>query len=432
MDRDNRNEHEYHRRSLVRGVAHAKAKEKQPARKYLKDVYDFTAERRQKAKAAYWLARISETKEEAADWLKSCLAAEPSFAPAQRALMVLEGELNQEEIVNPDRLAAADTTPHEAVGARHECPQCGGHMAFSADGDSLTCSHCGYATTQIPKPEIEEQSFAKGMALAKGHRAPVAVQFFECQSCGANYQLAPETLTITCAHCDATYTIEQKQTKDLIPPDGILPFDTEHEQAVSAIQNWLKDKNISEYKNLALTGVYLPVWTFDIGGGLDWTVQVYNNNKDSWETKRGTKAVFFNDLPVHASKPISKPLEKILDTFNTESAEPYDDDFTANWIAETYQISMSDAALDARASALKEGKKIIRGYLFGQSKQLHVSSTGISIQTFKLLLLPVWLGHYVLEGKTYAVCLNGTDLTLNGELPPSRIQKFFNWVIGKD
>jgi len=49
-----------------------------------------------------------------------------------------------------------------------------------------------------------------------------------------------------------------------------------------------------------------------------------------------------------------------------------------------------------------------------------------------LVLLPAWLAHYTVEGRTYAVAVNGRSGVARGERPPSGARKVWNWLLGED
>jgi tetratricopeptide (TPR) repeat protein len=122
---------------LVRGIAAAKAGERQEAFRYLEWALNLDATSEQRIQAWYWLSECSEDAEEKRYYLQQVLCVDPNCQPARRGLAVLEGRLKPEEIVDANRLPGV----HLQAGAdarRFVCPTCGGRLTYTPDGKSLT------------------------------------------------------------------------------------------------------------------------------------------------------------------------------------------------------------------------------------------------------------------------------------------------------
>ena len=50
-------------------------------------------------------------------------------------------------------------------------------------------------------------------------------------------------------------------------------------------------------------------------------------------------------------------------------------------------------------------------------RNLQLNSTGIVIESFKLVLLPVWIGSYQYQGQLYRVALDGQTTKMTGQIP---------------
>jgi hypothetical protein len=112
-------------------------------------------------------------------------------------------------------------------------------------------------------------------------------------------------------------------------------------------------------------------------------------------------------------------MEKALAGFNMAEAVPYDPRFLSDWPAEVYEISMSDASLDARKKVydrVKREAEILLGTQ-GTVENYRPSSSRMSVESFKLILVPAWVTGYVVEGKTYNVLVNGQTGAVTGETP---------------
>jgi hypothetical protein len=99
---------------------------------------------------------------------------------------------------------------------------------------------------------------------------------------------------------------------------------------------------------------------------------------------------------------------KLIPTFDMKSIKPYDPRFLASWPAEIYDVSMADASLDARSQTYTKYKRELPHQLNGM-KIVHTSSENISIESFKLNLLPVWITELPFDGREHLVLINGQN-----------------------
>jgi DNA-directed RNA polymerase subunit RPC12/RpoP len=430
---------------LVRGIAAAKADSKDEARSFLEKALMIDATSEQRVEAYVWLSEISDDPVEKRNHLENALSINAAHPTARRKLAILDGRLKPEEIVDPDRLSISVPEQPQPVRARRfVCRQCGGRMTFTPDGKTLTCAYCDVQQTllealqegALDSSEVQEHDFTVALATAKGHTRPVATRTFKCQGCGAAFLLPPKMLSSKCPYCASTYVIEESEVLELIPPEGVIPFALNQEQALRAALDWLKADVPGRQALIGRpTGVYFPVWTFDISGGINWRCLEYRD--DEWVPRTGVKAVYRDDLPVPASRALPKSLAEVMREFRFKEILPYDPAYLADWPAETYELSVSDASLVARHQTFtEEREKIPRGF-FGQVKDLKLNSMGLIIESFKLVLLPLWIGRYLDQDgneneKQYTIVVNGQTGTVHGEKPPQGLRKLWGRLMGNE
>lgn len=88
--------------------------------------------------AYYYLFKIAEENEEKLKYINSILENDPLDVRARRELAILNGDLKQEDMIDPDRLPKQKSvTVKNKPGERFMCPKCGGRMIFTPDGQSL-------------------------------------------------------------------------------------------------------------------------------------------------------------------------------------------------------------------------------------------------------------------------------------------------------
>jgi DNA-directed RNA polymerase subunit RPC12/RpoP len=416
---------------MVRAVASAKAKEYSSARRYLERVLALPSNSEQKADAYYWLSEISETTEEKRDHLQSALAYNGAHHRARKALAILDGKIQAEEIIDPDNYR--QRSPSEPVvsnGERFVCPKCGGRMTFSPDGESLICEFCEQEKADQKKAELIETDFVIGISTSAGRNKALATLSFECTACGAIYLLPPETLSLTCPHCDSAYAITESETRELIPPEGIIPFKYSTEKARKLARSWVREVHTPDKApHLSdFTGIYLPAWTFDIAGYVRWRGTEYE--EEHFIEVSGKEIISYDDIFIPASAPLPPYFSQLLKQFHADDVVPYKAEYTATWLAETYKISMSDAALEARSVAFNDAKKTLsKTEKLRGITGLRFASDEITLASYKLVLVPVFLGHFTVNSESHALTINGMTGTVFGPKPPGRLKKFAKWLL---
>lgn len=419
------------RRMLVRAIAELKDHQYISARRYLERMISIPSTADQKAEAYFWLSEIAETKEEKRDHLHSALGYDLTHHRARKSLAILEGRLKPEEIINPDAFVptTAEGT-HDREGNRFECPTCGARMVFTPDGQSLICEYCENREEESSGSALEEQEFLLGVSTAKGHQQARATQAFECSACGAVYLLSPEILSITCLHCDSTYSIVQAEVREVILPEGVIPMQLTEDRADSALREWF----LTEYKKRpkvrleSLKGVYLPAWTFDLGGKIKWTGYIeYQENQPV--PVRDFGVIHFDDVFVPASKPEPKYYQRLLSGFAAGDVVPFRPDYLANWLAESYQVSMADAAVAARAQTFKlaQQEQYQKAGL-SRVQNLQFYSDDIMVESYKLVLVPVWIARLAVDGEEDEVLINGKSGQVYAKKPPGLMRRALDWL----
>jgi ribosomal protein S27AE len=438
---------------LIRGIAAAKAKEKDEARFYLEWVLRTDADRQQRAQAWLWLSELNEDQAEKRNCLEEALAIDPTNALARRGLAVLDGRLDPADIIDPDHLPATpQDEPSQSVKTqRFVCQQCGGKMAFKPDGKSLRCEFCGYEQTLFAAVNegamVQEHDFIVAMATAKGHCKPVGMHPFECKGCGASFLLASSALSLSCGYCGSAHVVELSETRQLIPPEGLIPFGVSEQEAQRAFHGWLQEKGLQRKTEITpMRGFYLPIWTFDLVGEVRWQCQTYGDDSIDFDVggipmslstnsrrlvqEEGNYPVIEDDILVPASHKL--PAELLMDVakgFALSEVVPYDEAYLADWPAGVYEISVSDASLVARREMLENTRCSIRTHVnaaLDYVKDLRLNTSGVIVESFKLLLLPIWVARYRNEGQVYHVVVNGQTGKVVAQEPRNLLRKFVN------
>jgi len=416
---------EYAKELLRSGIIEAKAGSKESARRYLDRAIYMSGSHDVLAEAWFWMGEISTDPVEKRKALENCLAHDLRHSRARRGLAILDGKLKADEVVNPDQLPAAPDGQRASDADRFMCPKCGGRMSFAPDGQTLVCDYCtrGQAVGASSQ-EAEEKDFIVAMATARGHGKPLQEQVFHCNGCGAEFILPPKQISASCAYCASPHVVSLEKTKDLLAPDGIIPHAFNQKRAIALLIDWVQGNGIQPEKKVELPrGLYLPLWTFDVGGAVDYTYEMIVSENQMFG-QRGERQVIrmtdqypimVNDLPLPASKKPSAVFLRLIDSFDMDSIKPYDARFLADWPAEIYDVPMADASLDARSQVYKKYKRDLPS-LINNSNIVHTSSANLAIDSFKLNLLPVWMTELPFDGREHLVLINGQNGVVSSDI----------------
>ncbi len=412
---------------LRQAVINIKAQDFVLARRYLEMALEIADDYETRTQANYWMSQICSDPLEKRKYLEETLAIDPTHPEARRALAILDGKLKPAEIVNPDQLPAQLAGTQPANADRFTCPKCGARMVFDGDGHTLICEHC--ARSQVLNATVPqfEQDFITAMASGRGHRTPVMLKTFNCQGCGAHFIFSAQEISSVCVYCGSPHVVAV--TKELVEPDSIIPMACNQRQADLFLDDWIEKNRLHPTGELqGSKGLYLPIWTFDIFGNVLWNGTVYRNKKQV--PVSGEQNVGFDDIAIPAIRRFSDLLPKILAGFDTSSAVTYDPRYLSGWPAEVYELSMSDASLDARQRAVERVLTRIHDEN-GHVNDLNYSSANLSILSFKLVLIPLWHSTYTSGGRDFRVLINGQTGAVYGEMHRQGIIGWFEDVLGK-
>jgi hypothetical protein len=407
------------------GLLRFKVKEYDLARDFFERALSVADDDHIRASANFYLSKLTEDPARKRQYLEETLAIDMTHAEARRDLAILDGRLKPEEIVDPDRIPAPPAGEQAVQTNRFICPKCGGRMVYSPDGASLVCEYCSRQQALSVTTPGNEKDFFVAMANGAGFRKTISVKTFQCQGCGASFLLSPTELSATCAYCGSVHVIALEKERELVEPDAIIPMAFDQKYASIQLVHWVEGHKISpQAKVMAPRGLYLPVWTFDLIGNVPWNGLIIRNKQQI--PVSGEYPAHFNDICIPGSHKMADLLSIFVDEYSLADAPAYDPRFLAGWAAEVYELTMSDAALDARQTAVGRIRRDIRVDK-GNILDLNYSPSNISITSFRLILLPIWVTNYSFEDKSCRIVINGQTGAVHGE---TRTHGLKDWLEG--
>jgi hypothetical protein len=341
----------------------------------------------------------------------------------------------------------------EAVARdKFHCPSCGAEAHWNPAKQALVCPYCGTeapgkldeASGQI----IEHDLVAALRGLSGDQRGWKAEKSsVKCQSCQAISVFDPTRVAQRCGFCGSAELVPYEQTKAPISPESLLPFKMSESQVRDRIHQWYRTRWFApnRLKSGALTdtvkGIYLPYWTFDAQAHADWTAEsgyhyyTTETYRDAdgqtktrqvqhtrWVPSAGSVDHFFDDELVPASKGVSEERLRRIEPFPTKELSPYDAGYVAGWVVEQYQIDLIAAAQRSRERMSEQLERLCAKEVPGDTQRNLQVHARYANQTFKHVLLPVWLLAYDYGAKAYQVLVNGYTGAIAGKHPLSAVK----------
>ncbi|MDZ4136376.1 MAG: primosomal protein N' (replication factor Y) - superfamily II helicase, partial [Paracoccaceae bacterium] len=194
-------------------------------------------------------------------------------------------------------------------------------------------------------------------------------------------------------------------------------------------------------KGRALNGIYVPFWTFDAATRSRYsgkrgtyyyetrTVTVRVNGKSEhrqeqvrktrWQSVAGWVSRAFDDVLVLASQSLPRRYTEALQPWDLGALQPYRPDYLAGFNAEGYSVPLAEGQARARQIMSEVIVQDARRDIGGDEQMVDRVNTDWSEETFKHILLPVWMAAYKYNGKTYRFVVNGQTGRVQGERPYS-------------
>ena len=365
-----------------------------------------------KVRAWRTLADVTDDPAEKRECLENILLADPTDGLAQRDLAVLNGTLDPDDIIDPNRVSdgrdrgVAEPLAQDPSAALKEqmftpatCPACeAGQLLYSPTAGALVCSHCGTRRPLTDRPMTERHAaapardFAVAMWTAKARRVPTAQPLLKCGQCGAG------ELSTRCFYCGSTATIQPSEGRDLLLPDAILPLNFTREEALRTVESVMDDETGSGLRERDVLGGYVPVWLLTFGGHIAWsgTARKQMGEMDrELETVRGTYTLSELVVPVFGTSRLHERTDIGPPQIDVNQAVPFNEEYLTGFPAESYDITLEQAAVAARPVAIDKTRAEVVASTTDEAVAVEISTNGLGIETFTLLLArplaPIWM-----------------------------------------
>lgn len=358
--------------------------------------------------------------------------------------------------------------PTAPIEHRYPCDNCGAALEFAPGQDALLCPYCGHVQKILPDagtkaspappsggaiqwdaghkaPGLEEIPLARGLRLDDSSDLVEMVRTLSCPNCGAKIEQSSGSHASTCPFC-ATPVVTDTGATRLIKPQAVLPFVLTEAQARAALEDWLRGlwfapNGLVRYarRGRRMQGVYSPFWTFDADTHTNYhgqrgdyyyetvyVTQVVDGRprqvaqqvrRTRWTPRSGQVARSFDDVLVLASASLPRRFTDALAPWELSHLTPYDPRYLSGFSAEGYTVPLTKGHQIARQEMAAVIAMDIRRDIGGDEQRIASADTRHDAETFKHILLPVWLAAYKYNGRSYRFVVNGQSGRVQGDRP---------------
>ena len=271
-----------------------------------------------------------------------------------------------------------------------------------------------------------------------------------CKNCGANQHIEENYKSLSCIYCGSPLIIEDAYKEEWILPGAVLPFQIDQKKAHQIFKTWvdglwfapnnLKKAAIDPEKT---RGLYAPYWTFDAQLYADYTGQrgeyyyvtktvgsgknrrTVQERRTRWYPASGSVSGFVDDTLIKASGQKTGVIPQKIARWNLQLLKPFDNSYLAGFVTEKYTIPLLDGHTESNKVAEQIADSWVRRDIGGDTQQVSSMKMKLTEETFKHILLPVYISTYKFKGKRYNFFVNGQSGVISGERPYSFWKIFF-------
>ncbi|MBL8096842.1 MAG: zinc ribbon domain-containing protein [Anaerolineales bacterium] len=322
----------------------------------------------------------------------------------------------------------------------YRCPQCGAATEFNVAAGGIACEHCGYrAQTEAGAPHAEHLEFTLEALAAGAQGWGVTRRQLHCEACGADLALAEGALTATCPFCASSQVNVRAAAGDSVRPGGVAPFSVVPEAVRAKAHTWLGSgwfhpAGLAASARLdSFVGVYLPFWLFGAHLTAGWKAEVGHEETESyldtrdmkrktrqvvrWRWESGQAGVDVINLPIAGSSRVNSSVLSDILPFDLGAIQAFSPDFLAGWQAQGYDVPLPKAWEEGKAHMREQAQGACRAQIrSGHVRNFHMT-VDFGDETWRYVLLPVYVSAYRFDGKIFQVMVNGQTGAVAGQKP---------------
>ena len=325
------------------------------------------------------------------------------------------------------------------------CANCGAELKYKPGSNQLDCDYCGYEEfIEKSKSSFEELELKHYLDVVGNKAHTNTISLLHCKNCGANQHVEENYKSLHCVYCGEPLILEDVLNEGWILPGAVIPFQLDKSKAQQVFQKWVRSIWFvpNKLKRAALDpegmhGLYIPYWTFDCNlfadyegmrGVYYYVTETYYVGKEKktrrvrrtrWSNASGSVNGFIDDILINASEKKQNEIPSKISNWNIKELVPFSHDYLSGFVTEKYTISLKDGHHSSFQKAKEIAYDWIRSDIGGDTQRISHADIKINDETFKHILLPVYISSYKYSGKEYQFYINGQTGVIHGKYPIS-------------
>ena len=325
------------------------------------------------------------------------------------------------------------------------CANCGAELKYNPGSEHLKCDYCGYEEfIEQSKNSFEELELQHYLTVVGDKAHTDSISLLQCKNCGANQHVEENYKSLHCVYCSEPLILEDIKNEGWILPGAVLPFQLDHKKAQQIFKKWVSGVWFApdKLKKAALDpeklhGLYVPYWTFDCNLTSNYqgmrgdyyyvSKRVKTSNgyrtvqerRTRWRPASGRVSGFIDDILINASEKKRREIPAKISHWSLKEIVPFNPNYLAGFVTEKYTISLKDGHHQSFQKAKEIAHQWIRSDIGGDTQRISQAPIDLSNETFKHILLPVYISSYRFKGKEYHFYINGQSGTISGKYPLS-------------
>ena len=147
--------------------------------------------------------------------------------------------------------------------------------------------------------------------------------------------------------------------------------------------------------------------------------------KTRWYPAAGQVSGFVDDTLIKASHQKIGRIPAKISSWDLSKLQPFDSGFLSGFVTEKYTIPLQDGHLHSKEVARGIAETWCRRDIGGDTQRVTSMDMKLTEETFKHILLPVYVSAYRFNGKEYNFFINGDNGSISGSRPYSFWKIFF-------
>ena len=329
--------------------------------------------------------------------------------------------------------------------ANKTCRNCGAELKFKPGSDHIRCDYCGFEAFITPaKSSFEELELRHYLEFTGEHAFTKSIELLHCKNCGANQHVEEHYKSLACVYCSEPLIREDADEETWILPGALIPFQIDLERSRQLFRRWVKSLWFApdNLKKASLDpegihGLYLPYWTFDAHleadyngqrGDYYYETQRYRTKdgmrtrqvrKTRWRPASGQVSDFVDDILIAASRHQGSQVPGAVAFWDLKALKPFHSDYLSGFVTEKYSVSLKEGHHRSFQKAKDIARQWIHRDIGGDTQRIHHMDIRLAEETFKHILLPVYLSSYRYKGREYRFYINGQTSKIHGSRPYS-------------